>query len=318
MKPEDVPKFLSELQARDTMASRALQFAIHTAARRDMVRLALWGEIDLDSNVWTCPRERLKKFTKDLRTPLNDAAMALLRRMDEVEIVRPTGSMPKFNPQQVAAIRRDIAAGKSRGEIFRLHPGVNTCTFHKIKKGTYKPSVAGEKIQRPREHLPSDPIFPAQLNRGSPFIADKQMLAQLRYLGVDDATQHGFRASFKTWATESSKNYPEKVVEVALAHSQGPLDEAYQHSDLFDKRVVLMRDWGRFVKRRSVLRTIVGRTRWIGSDHRERGRLHHRKSRRTQGAGEMFDWAQLRGHGRSRFVQRGSRLRGDNPRYSRS
>jgi hypothetical protein len=69
--------------------------------------------------------------------------------------------------------------------------------------------------------------------------------------------------------------------------------------------------------RRSVLRPIDGTARWTGADHRERGRLHHRKSRRTQGAGEMFDWAQLRGHGRSRFVQRCGRLRGDNPRYSR-
>jgi hypothetical protein len=54
--------------------------------------------------------------------------------------------------------------------------------------------------------------------------------------------------------------------------------------------------------RRSVLRPIDGTTRWTGADHRERGRLHHRKSRRTQGAGEMFDRAQLRGHGCSRFV----------------
>src|SRR5215469_14177763 len=53
---------------------------------------------------------------------------------------------------------------------------------------------------------------------------------------------------------------------------------------------------------RSVLRPIDGTTRWTGANHRERGRLRHRKSRRTQGAGEMFDWAQLRGHGRSRFV----------------
>src|SRR6516225_4879717 len=69
--------------------------------------------------------------------------------------------------------------------------------------------------------------------------------------------------------------------------------------------------------RRSVLRPIDGTTRWTGADHRERGRLRHRKSRRTQGAGEMFDWAQLRGHERSRFVSRCGRLRGDNPRYSR-
>ena len=56
-------------------------------------------------------------------------------------------------------------------------------------------------------------------------------------------TAHGFRATFKTWATERT-NFPREVVEAALAHVAGDkLEAAYQRGDIFDKRLRLMTAW---------------------------------------------------------------------------
>jgi integrase len=67
----------------------------------------------------------------------------------------------------------------------------------------------------------------------------------LARLGHASATVHGFRASFKTWASERT-NYPREVVEKALAHSASDLESAYQRGDLLEKRARLMRDWALF------------------------------------------------------------------------
>jgi integrase len=61
-----------------------------------------------------------------------------------------------------------------------------------------------------------------------------------------DATVHGFRSTFRDWAAERT-NYPNFVVEMALAHVIGDkVEAAYRRGDLFTKRVRLMADWARF------------------------------------------------------------------------
>jgi hypothetical protein len=63
---------------------------------------------------------------------------------------------------------------------------------------------------------------------------------------LGDLTAHGFRATFKTWATERT-NFPREVVEAALAHVAGDkLEAAYQRGDIFDKRLRLMTAWSEY------------------------------------------------------------------------
>ena len=74
------------------------------------------------------------------------------------------------------------------------------------------------------------------------------MSAVLERLGVNEATVHGFRASFHTWAAESSGNYRQDIAEAALAHmTKDKTAAAYQRGELFDLRVTLMEDWDRFL-----------------------------------------------------------------------
>jgi integrase len=60
-------------------------------------------------------------------------------------------------------------------------------------------------------------------------------------------TIHGFRASFRTWAAETTA-FPREIIEGALAHATGTVVElSYQRSDMLEKRRQLMEQWSTFV-----------------------------------------------------------------------
>jgi integrase len=62
----------------------------------------------------------------------------------------------------------------------------------------------------------------------------------------DDNTVHGFRTSFRTWAAECT-NFPTELAKVAIAHKVGDdTEQAYQRSDLLEKRRKLMEAWAAF------------------------------------------------------------------------
>jgi integrase len=74
-------------------------------------------------------------------------------------------------------------------------------------------------------------------------LSNMVFLMLLRRMNRVQLTAHGFRATFKTWATERT-NFPREVVEAALAHVAGDkLEAAYQRGDIFDKRLRLMTAW---------------------------------------------------------------------------
>jgi integrase len=75
--------FMQALREREAFAARALEFAILTAARTSEVINARWNEIDLQAKVWTVPAERMKAG-REHRVPLSDAAVGILKRMQEV------------------------------------------------------------------------------------------------------------------------------------------------------------------------------------------------------------------------------------------
>ena len=77
-------------------------------------------------------------------------------------------------------------------------------------------------------------------------LSDMSLTAIMRRMKLD-AVPHGFRSTFRDWAAEKT-NYPNEVVEMALAHAIGSGTEAaYRRGDLFDKRRNLMTDWVKFL-----------------------------------------------------------------------
>jgi integrase len=89
----------------------------------------------------------------------------------------------------------------------------------------------------------TDLVFPSS---DKAVLSDMTLLAVMRRMKVD-AVPHGFRSTFKDWATERA-NFPREVVEMALAHAIGDkVEAAYRRGDLLEKRRQLMAEWARFV-----------------------------------------------------------------------
>ncbi len=77
-------------------------------------------------------------------------------------------------------------------------------------------------------------------------ISDMTFLMALRRLNVP-YTIHGFRSSFRDWASEET-NHRDVVVEKSLAHEiSNKVEAAYRRGDLLKKRRILMTDWAEHV-----------------------------------------------------------------------
>ena len=99
----------------------------------------------------------------------------------------------------------------------------------------------------PRE---GDFVFPG--GRKGVSISNMAMAEVLKRMGWFDITVHGFRSTFRDWAAERT-NYPNHVVEMALAHVVGnKVEAAYRRGDLFAKRARLMGDWAKYCMTRPV------------------------------------------------------------------
>jgi len=88
-------------------------------------------------------------------------------------------------------------------------------------------------------------------------LSDMALLKVLERMNQGDLTVHGFRATFKTWATERS-NFPRELVEAALAHVlEDKTEAAYQRGDMLEKRRRLMGAWAELCDKRAPVRTVV-------------------------------------------------------------
>jgi integrase len=141
------------------------------------------------------------------------------------------------------------------------------CSWEQINLQDKTWTVAGENMKSTRAHRvpltghalrmleavePKDRrgyVFPSA--RGGQ-MSNMAMLKLLERMGREDITVHGFRATFKTWATECT-NFQRETVEAALAHAAGDkMEAAYQRGDLFEKRRRLMSAWDEFCSNPSV------------------------------------------------------------------
>ena len=68
---------------------------------------------------------------------------------------------------------------------------------------------------------------------------------------------HGFRSSFRTWASEAT-NYPAEIVERALAHNNpNKVEAAYLRSQQFDNRIKLMNAYARLIEGKNTTDKII-------------------------------------------------------------
>jgi integrase len=174
----ELSAFMTELRQQNGIAARALQFTILTAARTGEAIGARWDEINTAERFWTVPGDRMKAG-KEHRTPLSDAAIAVLDEMWAIrsgKFVFPGDrpGRPLSNMAMTMALRR-----MGRGGL----------TIHGFRS-SFRDWVA-ERTNFPREvaemalaHAVSDKVE-AAYRRGDLFQKRRQLMgAWARYCGV--------------------------------------------------------------------------------------------------------------------------------------
>ena len=131
----ELPAFLVDLRKRDSIAVRALEFTILTAARTSEVIGAKWSEIDLHTGVWTVPAERMKGG-REHQVPLSKRALAILN-----ELPRETSGyvFPGMKAKSPLSSRM----------MLDLLKGMNGYTVHGFRS-TFR-DWAGDRTHYPRE-----------------------------------------------------------------------------------------------------------------------------------------------------------------------
>jgi integrase len=90
-------------------------------------------------------------------------------------------------------------------------------------------------------------LFPGS-KKGKP-LSNMALTMLLERMGLrDQITTHGFRSTFRDWASETT-HYPNEMLELAIAHIiDSKAEAAYRRGDQLEKRHALMSDWQRFAE----------------------------------------------------------------------
>ncbi len=137
--------------------------------------------------------------------------------------------------------------GTQWGEI-DLEARLWTCPAVRMKGGVvHRVPLSDEMmaIIEPLRAMQSEYVFEGQ-KRHQP-LSNMAMLMLLRRMQVESVTVHGFRSTFRDWASEIA-DVAYEVSEMSLAHKVGSaVERAYARSDLLEKRRALMEQWSKYV-----------------------------------------------------------------------
>jgi integrase len=149
----------------------------------------------------------------------------------------------------LTATRANEVAG-ARWEEFNLNEATWDIPSQRMKAGKphrvmLSPAAVALLRDLPRT---GDYLFPLQSGRAP--IHRNRLLRLLRDMGHKEITAHGFRSTFKSWASERTR-YPSPAVEMCLAHTVGnEVERAYTSKvELIEQRRRLMSDWAAFCSR---------------------------------------------------------------------
>jgi integrase len=235
------------------------------------------------SPIWTEKHETARRLSQRIKTVLDVAKSKGLRSGENpVTAIRDAKVLPKVTakPKHHKAMRyQDVPAfyadlqrrnamaakalmftcltGSRTGEVLGMRwdeldfeAQIWTCPEERMKTGSdHRVPLTDEmlSILAPLKDMQSEMVFEGQ-KRHKP-LSNMSMLMLLRRMSFEGVTVHGFRSTFRDWASEVA-NAPREVAELSLAHQVGSdVERAYARSDLLDKRRILMERWSRFVSK---------------------------------------------------------------------
>src|SRR4030095_9203025 len=97
-------------------------------------------------------------------------------------------------------------------------------------------------------------VFPGRY-AGHP-LSNMALLMCLRRMGHQDLTAHGFRATFKTWAEQTTK-FDSLVIEASRAHQVKGIERHYLRTTFLSERSKLMDAWSRFATKTLAARVVT-------------------------------------------------------------
>ena len=142
----------------------------------------------------------------------------------------------------LTAARTSEAIGARRSEV-NAREKVWTVPANRMKADKEHRVPLSDRALEIAATAPGDECFIFPGGRREQPLSNMAMLALLKRMGRGDLTVHGFRSTFRDWAAERT-NFPNEVVEMALAHAiDSKTEAAYRRGDLFEKRKRLMGSW---------------------------------------------------------------------------
>ncbi len=233
------------------------------------------------SPIWTEKHETAKRLAQRMKTILDVAKSKGFRSGENpITAIKDARVLPKVKvkPKHHAAMRwqdipafyadlktRDAMAAKAlmftcltgsrTSEVLKMQWGevdfkehLWVCPDERMKLGVeHRVPLTDEMIAiiEPLQAMASDYVFEGQ-KRHRP-LSNMAMLMLLRRMKIEGVTVHGFRSTFRDWASEVA-NAPWEVAEMSLSHKVGSdVERAYARSDLLDQRRILMDRWSGFV-----------------------------------------------------------------------
>jgi integrase len=202
-----LPAFMAALDTMPGLAAPALQLLVLTALRSGEIRQARWSWLSFDGiATLTVPGDLLKS-----------------KRSADV--------LPHRLPLSDQALRT----------LARAYAEANGTVAKAADLPRLVPLLRDALIFPSAKRTTSDMALSAVMRRLN---ADRSEDTPAPWRDADgrEAVPHGFRATFSTWVDDTRPEERE-AAEKALAHEISNRVSAYRRSNLFDRRVGLMRDW---------------------------------------------------------------------------
>ena len=233
------------------------------------------------SSIWTLKHETAKRVAQRIKVVLDVAKSRGFREGENpITAIQDAGVLPKVRakPKHHAAMDyrlvpsffADLGQRKSmaaKALMFTCLTGSRTNEALGAQWGEFDLdalvwSIPAERMKTGEDHrVPLTPAMVSILDAVRPLastyvfegqkrhhpLSNMSMLMLLRRMKVEGVTVHGFRSTFRVWASEVA-NAPREVAELSLAHKVGSdVERAYARSDLLERRRDLMQRWADFV-----------------------------------------------------------------------
>jgi integrase len=234
------------------------------------------------SPIWTEKHETAKRLAQRIKTVLDVAKSKGLRSGENpVTGIKDAGALPKVkvkpkhhkamrwqdlpafyadlmgrNAMPANALRLTCLTGSRTSEVLGMRweeidfdARLWTCPEERMKTGEeHRVPLTDEMLAiiEPLKASKSEYVFEGQ-QRHKP-LSNMSMLMLLRRMNVQGVTVHGFRSTFRDWASEVA-DAPREIAEMSLSHRVGSdVERAYARSDLLEKRRDLMARWSKYVE----------------------------------------------------------------------